>query len=208
MTDNRSDVTGSYPIGFRYTCILNEGNPTVSSRVYNRLGNYDEGLTFAAELHEGDFVALANDADCTFTATGGLPVVEKAVNTESLVIGKIVGTPRMVRTPAASGDADTLAKRLAGNYYRVAVVEIFGGITKIEQATLKHNGTNAVVPGVGTTLNMNITASYANNELRFDAAAANGVGVIPLTYAAAGTDGDLSTILVGITGLMYAVTGA
>jgi len=208
MTAATSTIAGNYPGGIRITCILEEGNPTVGSQHYSQVGFYNTALTYASELYEGDVVALANDSDCTFTATGGIPVVEKASNGETLVIGQIVSAPKMKKFPAASSDADSLAKRLAGKYYRTAIVELWGGITKVTTATVMCNGTNACVPGVGTTLNFNITSSYAAHGLCFDSASANGTGVIPFHYVPAGSDGDTYTILCGITGPFYAATGA
>lgn len=208
MTDNTSSIAGNYAGGIVITCILDEGAPTVSSTSYDQLGQSAKGLTWASELAENDIVAISNDTANTYAATGGLPVVEKPVNTETLVIGQIVGTPRLMAFPAASADADTLAERLAGKYYRVANVMIFGGITAVREATIMCDGSNACVPGVGTTLKYNITSGATNHELSFDSAASGGVGVIPFHYVPAGSDGDTYTCLVGITGLLLAVTGA
>lgn len=207
MTDNTSKYAGRYPGGLRITAILNEGAPTVSARVYDARGLFATGVTYAAELYEKDVVAICNDTDVTYAAAGGIPVVEKAVNSEALVCGQIVQMLRTIRQPAASADADTLAERLAGKYYRIAVVE-FWGMTKITKATVMCNGSNATVPGVGDTLKFNITSGYAGHDLVFDSAASGGTGVIPFHYVPAGTDGDLYSCLVGITGLMTAVTGA
>ena len=110
--------------------------------------------------------------------------------------------------PAASADADTLTERFAGKYYRVAIVEFYGGITKLKDAEIMCNGSNACVQGVGTTLKYNITSGSADHDLCFDSEASGGTGVIPFHYVAAGTDGDTYTALVGITGLLTAATGA
>lgn len=206
MTDYKEKYAGNYPGGLRVTAILNEGAITVGARAYDQLGLLGKSYTFAGELYEGDIVAIANDADVTFAATGGLPVVEVPANTETLVIGQIVSTPKFVRQPATSGVADTLAKRLADKYYRVAVVE-FWGVTKIKDAIVTADGANALVPGVGATLKYNIVRGTAAHDLAFYAAASGGVGVIPFHYVPAGSDADTYTALVGITGMMYAVTG-
>jgi len=211
MTDNRSAIAGRYPQEFplRITCLLSEGAITVADRAYGRDNAYDKSYTFAAELRENDVVALANDAENTYEATGGLPVVERAVNAETLVIGKIVSAPHWLRAvPATSGVADTWAKQLAAGYYRVALVELWAGITKVEKATVMCNGSNACVPGVGTTLKFNITGAYEDHVLSFDSEASGGVGVIPFHYVGAGSDGDEYTILCGITGPLIAATGA
>lgn len=208
MTDNTSDIVGDYPGGIRITCILNEGAPTVATS-YDELGRSATGLTWAAELEENNLVALTNTTDVTYAACGGIPCVETAVTTETLVIGRIVSTPKLQNFPAATGDADDLAKRLAGEYYRTAVVEIWGGITKVADAIVQVDGSNACVPGVGSTLNFNITDGYADDgSLNLIEVASNGVGLIPFHYVPATTAGDTHTILVGITGMLYAVTGS
>lgn len=208
MTDNTSTIAGNYPGGIRITCILNEGNPTITTRSFDQRGLYSTQCTYASELQEGDVVALANNSDCTYVATGGVPVMERGADSESLIIGQIVSTPKTLKTPAASTDANSLALRLAGKYYRTAIVELWGGITKVTDATVMCNGTNATVPGVGATIAFNITSGYANHSLCFDQVSSGGQGAIPLTYVAAGSDGDTYTCLVGITDLMDSVTGA
>lgn len=190
------------------TCILNEGAITVGT-AYDRANTSEKTYAFAAELQEGDIVGLANDAENTYVATGGIPVVERALNGETQVIGKLISTPKPLRAlPVDTAAADSWAKRLAGTFYRIGIVEIWAGITKIEKATVMCNGTNACVPGVGATLKFNITGAYGDHALSFDSEASGGVGVIPLHYVAAGSDGDEYTVLVGINGLLIAATGA
>jgi hypothetical protein len=208
MTDATSTFAGNYAGGLRVTCILDEGAPTVSSKTYAPDGTYKYGTTWASELEEGDYVAISNDTAATFSACKGVPLVEKAVNGETFVIGKIVSTPKLQKQPLTDAAADTLAERLAGGYYRTANVEIMGGITKIEKATVMCDGSNATTPGTGTTLKFNITSGYASGGLQLDSAASGGVGIIPFHYVPAGTDGDTYSCLVGITGLLIAVTGA
>ena len=208
MTDNTSDIVGDYPGGIRITCVLNEGAPTVSTTSYDEMGRSAKGLTWASELEENNLVAICNTTDVTYAACGGIPCVERAVNTEVLVIGRIVSVPKLQTFPATSGVADSLEKRLAADYYRTAVVEIWGGITKVADAIVMMDGSHACVPGVGATLGFNITGGYADEgSLNLDYSG-SGVGLIPFHYVAAGSDGDLATVLVGITGMMYAVTGA
>jgi len=206
-----SAIAGSRPQRFplRLTCILKEGNITVvgSGSAYSDIGDTGATYTFAAQLKEKDVVALSNDTGNTYALTGGIPVVEKAVNTESLVYGKIVSLPdKMENNPSAT--QDTWATMLSSGYYRVAMVEVWMGITKVEEAVVKTTDNNSVAIGVGTTLNFNLTGSYANHDLRFITAAANGAGVIPFHYVAHGGGGVEATILVGITGPLYAVTGS
>lgn len=211
VTDTRSAIAGSYPQRFplRQTCILKEGNITLtaSGSAFSKKGDTAANYAFASILKEGNIVALSNDTGNTFAATGGIPVVERGVDQKTLIFGKIVTQPDWLENnPAAT--QDTWADMLTGKYYRVAMVEVWGGITKIEKATVQSNGANAVAIGVGTTLNVNLTDMYANDILSFITAAANGVGVIPLHYMAAGDAGDQASILVGITGVMYSVTGS
>ena len=207
MTDSTSDIVGDYPGGIRITCILNEGAPTVATS-YDELGRTATGLTWAAELEENNLVAITNTTDVTYAACGGIPCVEIAVATETLVIGRIVSTPKLQNFPATTGVADDLGKRLAAEYYRTAVVEIWGGITKVADAVVMMDGSHACVPGVGDTLGFNVAGGYADEgSLNLDYYA-TGVGIIPFHYVAAGTNGDTSSVLVGITGMLYAVAGA
>ena len=207
MTDSTSDIVGDYPGGIRITCILNEGAPTVATS-YDAIGHEANGLTWAAELEENNLVAITNTTDVTYAACGGIPCVEIAVATETLVIGRIVSTPKLQNFPATTAAADSLAKQLAGEYYRTAVVEIWGGITKVADAVVMMDGSHACVPGVGDTLGFNVAGGYADEgSLNLDYYA-TGVGIIPFHYVAAGTNGDTSSVLVGITGMLYAVAGA
>ena len=206
MADATSEYAGGATTGLVVTCILDEGNPTVSSSSYDVLGEKQTTMTFASELDEGDWVAIANDSVVLYDVCEGAPVVQKAVDTETLVIGRIVSLPRTLNMPATSALGDSLTKRLAGKYYRYANVEIMGGITSIQEATVTCDGSNATVPGVGTTLTFDISAGYAaNGQLQFDSSASNGTGVIPFHNIPTGSDGDTYSCLVGITGMLYAV---
>ncbi len=210
MADNQSTIAGNYRgTGAIIECILDEGAPTVTDVTHMETGETLRTLVFASPLEEGQVVAISNDTANTYAATEGMPVVERAQNGETLVIGQIVSTPRLKAFPASSAAANTLAKRLAGKYYRTALVELhIPG--RIVAAQIMQNGTNALVPGVMATLAFNITSAYATGArgYYFDAVAKNGVGGIPLHYVAAGTDGDLATALVLMNGLAYAATGA
>ena len=207
MTDNRSTVAGDYRAAILpITCILNEGTATVGTS-YDQAGLSQKTLTWGAELYEDDIVAICNDTGCTYVATGGSPVVEAPVNGETLVLGRIVSTPKLEAFPAATASADTLAERLAGGYFRTALVEFFG-LTQIMKAEVMCDGSHPTVPGDGTTIKMNMASSAANHKLYFDSAASGGVGVIPFHYVPAGTDADLYSCLVGLIGLLISVTGA
>ncbi|MDP3563824.1 MAG: hypothetical protein Q8R70_04985 [Methanoregula sp.] len=209
MTDNQSTIAGNYKgTGPVIEVILDEGAPTLKNSMAQN-GMTLKTLSWASELEENQVVAISNDTANTYAATEGMPVMEKAVNTETLVIGTIVSTPQNKAFPATDAAADTLAERLAGKYYRTALVELhIPG--KVVAAQVMANGANATVPGVGTTLNANITKMYTTtyDGYFFDSAAANGTGVIPFHYVPAGVDGDLYTCLCLVYGLLYAVTGA
>ena len=209
MTDNTTATAGDYAGGIRILCILDEGAPTIlNTTSFDQRGDNMKTLSWASQLKEGDIVAISNDTANTYAATEGLPVVEIPVTAETLVIGRIASIPVEGKFPANDAAADTLAERLAGDYYRTATVEIWGGITKVTKAIIMQDGSHALVPGVGTTIQYNITSGSANQCLYFDASTSGGVGVIPFHYVAAGTDADLSDALVGITGLLIAATGA
>jgi len=204
-----SAIAGKYPQAFplRITCILDEGEITVTDRAYDRAGTYEAAYAFELELREGDVVALSNETDNTYVATGGIPVVERAQTAEALVIGKLVSAPKnLIALPANDAAANLWSERIAGKYYRIALIEVWAGITKIEKATFMTNNSNACVPGIPGTLHFNITGGYSDHCLSFDAGASSGVGAIPLHYAA-GADGAEYSILVGINGLIYAITG-
>lgn len=210
MTDNTSTVAGNYTdAGLQeITVILDEGAITTGES-YDETGRIIDTYSYASGLKEGDWVALSNDVAGTFVATGGKPIVEKAITTESLVMFQLTGTPEPAeKNPATDAAADTLAERLAGKFYRICRAKVWGGIQGVQKATIMCDGTNATVPGVGSTLKFNITSGYSAHTLQFDQAASAGVGVVPLNYVPAGTDGDTYSCLVGITAAFYAITGA
>lgn len=210
MTSYESTIAGNYKgTGPRIECILDEGAPTRHANSMMPTGETLTVITWASQLEEGQVVALSNDVACTYSATEGSPVVEKAVDSESLVIGQIVSKPELKGFAPTDASANDLSERLAAKYYRTAIVE-FHIPGRVVAAQFMANGTNACVPGVGATLKANITKMYTadNDGYFFDAAASGGVGVIPLHYAPAGTDGDTYTVLCLLTGLLASVTGA
>lgn len=211
MTDYRSDIAGSYKnYGPTVLCILDEGAVTNRSKtVMPQTGQEISVFTYASPLYMGQVVALSNDTANTYAATEGMPVVERAVNAETLVVGQIVSEPQLLTAPSTTdADNDTLAERLAAKTYRVALVEFHISGT-VKKCSIMANGSNALVPGVMTTLNFNMASAYASGArgYHFDSAAANGVGGIPLHYVGAGSDGDLYSALVLLTAMNYAVTG-
>ena len=206
-----STIAGNYGGGMKMTCILDEGAPTItdSGTYFGETGKTEKVLTWATPLKENDWVAISNDALCTYDACGGIPCVERPVAGEVLVIGRIKSTPKLQRMPVNDAAAVTLDLRLAGDYYRTAEVEIFGGITAIMKARVMTDGTNAIVPGVPTYLELNIAGMVADHELAFDMDGTDaGVGVIPFHAVANAANGNEYSCLVGITGMLKAVTGA
>jgi len=200
-----SMIAGDFLGGLPITCILDEGTPTVTDRTYGPGGTYETGMTFASELRVDDVVTLSGATSNTYAACKGMPVVETVSNGDDKVIGIITSTPMLVKMPATSTLGDSLTKRLAGQYYRVATVEVWGGITAIRTAHLKSLDAVAVVPGVLTTLDVDVSQSVADHDLvRNDIAAAAGRGFMPLHYAPKAA-ADV-TILVGIVGLGSATT--
>lgn len=211
MGDNRSAIAGKYPQQFplEIACILDEGDITVASTAYDRANTSDASYVFQYELEEGDYVALSNEEDNTYVKTGGIPVVERAVTTEKLVIGKLVSAPKPLRElPATSTVANSWTKRIDAKYYRIAKLQIHAGITQVTKATVMCDGTNPCEIGVGDTLKLNIVDAYANHCLTFDSAGSGGTGVIPFHYVTDGSNGDEYTILCGINGLLTAIAGA
>ncbi|RKX64423.1 MAG: hypothetical protein DRP42_06390 [Tenericutes bacterium] len=201
-----SNIAGDYLGGLPLTCILDEGAITVTDRMYGVGGTYETGISYASELREGDIVTLSDETSNTYDACKGMPVVETVANADDKVIGIITSSPRPVIMPAATGDADSLTKRLAGQYYRVATVEIWGGITAIRTARLLTADAVAVVPGVTTSLDLDVSQCTTDHDFVLnDVAAAAGAGFMPFHYAAKASGADM-TILVGIVGLGTAAT--
>jgi len=201
-----SAIAGDYGGGIKITCILNEGAPTVtaSGSYFGQTGETEKVLTWASALEEGDWIAIDDSSNCTFVACGGIPCVERPVNAETLVVGRIKSTPKLQRMPANDAAAATLALRLAGDYYRTALVQIYAGITAIVKAKVVADGSHALVQLNPGTAKYDISASHAAGKLVLLEVATGGVGYYPLHYVPA-TAGDYSC-LIGITTLMIAVT--
>ena len=116
------------------TCILDEGGFTVNSAstVLGSDGLLNPGYAYtfttaASQLAKGDYVEFKIDTGVTYAATHGRPVVT-AVEGTTGVYGKIISEPvatTKLTQLSATVDADTLAERLAGGYYRYAQVAIF-----------------------------------------------------------------------------------
>jgi|GEM_PF-1201550 len=214
MTDSSDTITGNYPTkGPIIACILDEGAPTVvaSGTVLDMQNVTRKTLTWASPLARGNMVAISNDVACTWVATGGIPVVEQAVNGETFVIGKIVSTPGVFMEPANDAAANLLSERLAGGYYRTALVEIYGGITCIQKAEVYLDGSNGFTVGQCAKLKHNLTGDYADDnteEIQLVTAASGGVGIVAFHYSASGTVGDIVNCLVGLNAPIISLTGA
>jgi len=200
-----SAIAGNYGGGIPVTCILDEGAPTItdSGTYYGQTGETEKVLTWATPLVEGEWVALSNDALCTYEACGGLPCVERPVAAETLMIGRLVSTPKLQRMPADDAAAVTLDLRLAGDYYRTAIVEIYAGITAIVKAKVVADESHPLVQLNPATAKYDISASHAAGKLVLLEVASGGVGYYPLHYVPA-TAGNYSC-LIGITTLMIAI---
>ncbi len=195
-----STIAGQYGGGLLQTCILKEGNITVTSRTYGPGGTFETGLAFASELRKGMVVSLSTDTANVYTATEGLPVVAAPSNGVNTLIGIIVSEPRLMASPTTS--QTTWATQLSSKYYRVATVEIWGGITAIRAMKCTCT-TTAVVPGVETTLSIDASDSAAAYYPVLVDDTTAGKGFTPLTYVATGGS---YTVLVGIHGQATVVT--
>lgn len=209
MTDNTSLYAGEYNSGQRYTCILDEGTYTPAD-TFDFTGRLVHGGTFASLIAVGDAVAISTDTAATYAASRGLPVVTRPATGTTLLIGKVVGIEIFGNYPSSSTQSDSLSERLAGGYYRKAIVE-FNFSTKLEAVTVKCDGIHAVTQGDGTTLKYGITDSvaalaYQSGKIIYDVVASGGTGLIPLHYVPAGSNGDLYTCLVMYTGPTVSIT--
>ena len=200
-----STIAGNYGGGIQVTCILDEGAPTVtdSGTYFGETGDTEKVLTWTTPLVEGEWVAVSDDAECTYIACGGIPCVERPVSGETLTVGRIVSTPKLETMPADTAAANLLSERLAGEYYRTAVVEFYAGITAIVKAKVVADGTHPVVQMEPATVKYDVSASHAAKKLVLLEVASGGVGFLPLHYVTASA-GDY-TCLVGMTTVMIAI---
>ncbi len=191
-----STTSGDYGFVRQVPVILKEGNITVSSSAYGPFGKMT-ACTFASEICQGDIVALSTDTANTYAACGGNFVVAPIANGVDLAIGRIVDEPKWVRQPAAS--QTTWATMLAGNYYRIATVELFIPMS-IFKATLVCANAAAIVPGTAELIDIDASASIAAHGLSVvDVASGGSANMIPLTYVAQAATGSFS-VLIGFKG--------
>jgi len=201
-----SDISGDIGGGILLTCILDEGNPTVSDSIIDQSGATVTGLTWASALKKNEWVALSVETSNTYAACNGLPVVEAVSNGDDLVVGRIVSTPQITVMPATSGVADSLTKRLAAQYYRVATVEIMV-CSSIMEVTLKTADAVAVTPGGVSLLDVDVSESAGSEGLTVNdiAGAAGSASWFSFHYQAK-VAGATVSILLGVKGFGTAAT--
>jgi len=201
-----SDISGDFGGGSLLTCILDEGNPTVSDNIIDQSGAKVTGLTWASALKKNEWVALSVETSNTYAACNGMFVVEAVSNGDDFVVGRIVSTPQIEVMPATSGVADSLTKRLAARYYRVATVEIMV-CTSIMEVTLKTADAVAVTPGGVSLLDVDVSESAGEEGLTVNdiAGAAGSASWFSFHYQAK-VAGATVTILLGVKGFGTAAT--
>ena len=201
----QSDISGQYDFGPKITCILKEGNITVSSRAYAN-GIRQTVCTFASELYKDDVVALSTDTGNTYAATDGLPVVTAVSNGVDLVCGKIISEPVWVKEPTSS--QTTWATMLAGGYYRIATVQLWNCIAVFD-AVLVTADAVAVTPGGTTLLDFDVSAitarTYDVPVVNDIAGAAGSADVFSFHYQAKAA-GAVVSVLLGVKGFGTAAT--
>jgi hypothetical protein len=170
-----TDVAGDFGGGPRVTCILKEGNITVSTTGFGQDGTSQQVATVASEVSKDDVVQLSTDTGNTFAATNGMPVVETVASTGG-VIGRVVTEPLWVVMPESS--QSTWATMLSSKYYRVVTVE-FGGFTAVEDVSIIGDTSNAVTPGETATIVYDVSAG------EYVTAASGGSGLVALNYVGA-----------------------
>ena len=133
------EKAGLYGDSLTLTCILYEGNITVSSSTLVENGKLGKNTyALATQVEEGDFVGLHSDSANTYANTGGLPVVEYA-NTTGGWIGIVKSQPVFHKIPSST-QSSWNAARLTNGYYRVASV-VFPTMNMAFKAQTKGDGT-------------------------------------------------------------------
>lgn len=198
-----STIAGGPVGGVSYPCILYEGALTAVATVHGADGYYDRGVTAAAGLLKDQWVELDTQADNTYAATGGMPVVKALASAvATAVIGKIITEPKWMSAPPSTSTASWAAD-LGRGAFRIATVW-FPSLTAIDKITVDGQSTANIVPGAVATVNVDASLSNAAavagvvETLIVKDAAANGVGIVPLTYVANGATDE--SLLVGFNG--------
>lgn len=165
---------GDYGGGYTLTCVLREGNVTVTTTGTNfasgklKLPSY----AYAAEISVNDYVSLHVDTANTYAAAKANPVVVGVTANTTPIIGRVIDTPHWIRAPAAT--TSTWADDLAARNYRRAVVEFFG-ITEVHAALSSGDSTALTV---GCPLKWDLSANgWADAGTTY-------LGVFTMTYDA------------------------
>jgi hypothetical protein len=197
--------SSDFDLGPARTCIRNEGNATVADAFTNTGRSITKSITWASQLHKGEIVAIDADTGNTGLACKMLPVVRAVANGDATIIGIIETEPVLQKPIPSSAAADSVAERLAGEYYRTATVRFFG-VNAIGPATLVTANAAAIVPGVVGTLMVDVSGSAgAGNGLVVNDVATGGTGMFSF-HAAAQAAGVTVSILVGFTNLLTGAT--
>ena len=99
------DKAGLYGGGLEITCILYEGNITVTSGTSVFVENGALGknsYTLASEISEGDFVGIHVDSANDYDSCGGLPVMQLADATTGWM-GIVKSQPVWHKVPTSAG---------------------------------------------------------------------------------------------------------
>lgn len=180
---------GWYGGGKEITCILNEGDITVTSGAHVASGTLGYSVVaLAGELDKGDFVAIDEDANNSYANTNGIPAVVSAnastglwgiVKSEPVWYGTF---PQTARTESSAWDT-----MLTNTEYRIATVEFVGVISIFKAAV---DGTADLVPGapVAWDLSMDafkdngttVTGAWAMHAYATDDS--NGVSLIAISH--------------------------
>lgn len=200
-TYNVGDYTDG---GVKRTCLLEEGNVTVST-AYGIGGGSAKTYTFASEIKKGTVVVVSTDTANTWANTGGSILVTQPANGNDFIIGIVISEPEFTKKPATSGAADSLAKRIAGKFHRSATVW-FPGVTGMTKGTLKCANAANVVPGTAN-LKLDVSEVTAGGGITVnDAASGGSANVIPLHYQAQSASAVVPIMLAFVGGSFVAQT--
>lgn len=202
MTLNAGDYTDG---GVKRTCLLDEGAITVSS-AYGLGGGSAPTYGFATEITKGMCVVVSTDTGNTWAATGGSVLMTRPANSTDLVFGIVISEPEFTKKPATTGAADTLAKRLTGNFLRSATVW-FPGVTAMTKATLKCANAGAVTPGTLSILKLDVSEVTAGNGITVnDLASAGSANICSMHYQAQSSSAVVPIMLAFLGGTVAAQT--
>jgi hypothetical protein len=135
---------GHYGGGKEITCILNEGNITVTAGAHIVSGTMGYSVVaLSSEINRGDFVAIDEGTENTWAATHGSPVVVAADATTGLW-GIVKSEGVWHGTFPQTARSGAWGTQLTNFEYRIATVE-FLGITAITKADCE--GTTDIIGG-------------------------------------------------------------